>query len=287
MKIAVTGATGFVGGELVSYLKAQGHEVIKLQRRSIAAPDERFFDVRSVDSIPDLTGIDALIHTAFLKYDPIVLYDSSEINIAMTLALEKACHKADTKFVFLSTMSAHEEAVSHYGKHKYDLEQKLDSNKDLIFKLGLVIGSKGLFDTIKTAISKGAFIPLVGSGMQPIQTILVTDVCRIIEKAITTNMIGAYTIGSEKVYTLKDLYAAIAKRLGKKPVFISVPYALVNMALSTIEILRIPFNVSKENLLGLKQLKAFDTKNDLNKLGISILDMDEALDKLMANKTNS
>jgi NADH dehydrogenase len=287
MKIAVTGATGFVGGELVSYLKAQGHEVIKLQRRSIAAPDERFFDVRSVDSIPDLTGIDALIHTAFLKYDPIVLYDSSEINIAMTLALEKACHKAGTKFVFLSTMSAHAEAVSHYGKHKYDLEKQLESDKDLIFKLGLVIGSRGLFDTLKNAISKGAFIPLVGSGTQPIQTILVTDVCRIIEKSITTNMTGAYTIGSEKVYTLKDLYTAIAKRLDKKPIFISVPYALVNMALSTIEALRIPFNVSKENLLGLKQLKAFDTKNDLNKLGISILDMDEALDKLMANKTNS
>jgi hypothetical protein len=54
----------------------------------------------------------------------------------------------------------------------------------------------------------------------------------------------------------------------------------VSVALGTIETLRIPFNVSQENLLGLKQLKAFDTKHDLEKLGVPILDMDGALDQL-------
>jgi nucleoside-diphosphate-sugar epimerase len=283
MKIAVTGATGFIGAELVGYLTAQGHEVIRLQRRSISGPTDRFYDVRSTDSIPDLTGMDALIHTAFVKYDPISMPDSSAVNITATLALEKACHKAGAKFIFLSTMSAHADAVSRYGRHKYDLEQKLDASRDLIFKLGLVIGSRGLFDSIRTAISKGAFIPLVGSGAQPIQTIAVTDVCRIIEQAIIHNMTGSYTIGTEKVYTLRDLYAATALRLNKKPVFISVPYFLVNFALSAIELLRIPFNVSKENLLGLRQLKAFDTKNDLDRLGVTILDMDQALDQQMKN----
>ncbi len=280
MKIAVTGATGFVGGELVRYLTAAGHEVIKLQRRTAGAPDERFYDLRSVDSIPDLTGVDAVVHTAFLKYDKKNLPDSSEFNIRGALALEKACHASGTKFVFLSTMSAHSEAISRYGKHKYDIEQQLDKSKDLILRLGLVVGRKGLFDTIKTAISKGAFIPLVGSGSQPIQTIAVTDVCRIAEKAISENITGAYTIGTERVYTLRDLYAAIAARLGKKPTFVSVPYGVVSLALGTIETLRIPFNVSQENLLGLKQLKAFETKEDLQKLGVSIMDMDETLDKL-------
>ena len=280
MKIAITGATGFVGGELVRYFTAAGHEVIKLQRRSVIASDERFYDVRSADSIPDLTGVDAVIHAAFLKYDKKNLPDSSEFNISGALALEKACHQAGAKFVFLSTMSAHSEAISHYGKHKYDIEQQLDKKSDLIFKLGLVVGRKGLFDTIKTAISKGAFIPLVGSGSQPIQTIAVTDVCRIIEHSLQKGMTGIYCIGTEKVYTLRDLYGAIAARLGKMPVFVSVPYGVVSLALSTIETLRIPFNVSQENLLGLKQLKAFDTKGDLDKLGVTIMDMDETLDKL-------
>ena len=115
-------------------------------------------------------------------------------------------------------------------------------------------------------------------------SLMITDICRIIEKAILNNMTGIYTLGTEKVYTLKDLYAAIALRLNKKPVFISVPYELVDIALGTIEALRIPFNVSKENLLGLKQLKAFETKDDIKKLGVSISDMDESLDQLMNNR---
>lgn len=280
MKIAITGATGFVGGELVDYFTAAGHDVIKLQRRSIHADNERFYDIRSTDSIPDLTGVDAVIHTAFLKFDKKNLPDSSEFNIRAALALEKVCHQVGAKFVFLSTMSAHAEAISRYGKHKYDIEQLLDKSKDLVFRLGLVVGRKGLFDTIKTAISKGAFIPLVGSGSQPIQTVAVTDVCLIIETAIKNKMTGAYTLGTERVYTLRDLYAAIAARLGKKPVFVSVPYFAVSFALNTIETLRIPFNVSQENLLGLKQLKAFETKSDLEKLGVSVMDMDQTLDKL-------
>lgn len=281
MKIAVTGATGFVGGELVRYLTAQGHEVLKLQRTTFGRPGERFYDVRSVDSIPKLDGVDALVHTAFVKYDKKSLPDSSDFNIRAALGLEAACRRVGAQFVFLSTMSAHEEAISHYGKHKYDIEQQLDQSRSLVFKLGLVIGEKGLFNTIRTAIEKSAFIPLVGSGSQPIQTIAVTDVCRIIEKAIMEKRVGNYILGTEKVYTLRDFYAAIATRLGKKPTFISVPYSLVSLALNTIELLRIPFNVSNENLLGLKQLKAFDTKKSLDALGVSILDMDQALDTLM------
>jgi NADH dehydrogenase len=285
MKIAITGSTGFIGSELVSYFMAQGHEVIKLQRRSITAPDERFFDVRSPHSIPDLRGIDALIHTAFLKYDSRKNPDSSDINISMALALEQACRDAGCAFVFLSTMSAHVDAISHYGKHKYEIEQRLDRSYSLILRLGLVIGRQGLFDTIRTAIAKSSFIPLVGSGSQPIQTIAMTDICRIIETALNKKMKGLYSVGSEKVYTLRELYIAIAERLHKKPTFIAIPYMAVDIALSAIAVLRIPFNVSKENLLGLKQLRAFDTSEDIKKIGVPVMDMTQALDKLMKANT--
>jgi hypothetical protein len=77
------------------------------------------------------------------------------------------------------------------------------------------------------------------------------------------------------------MYAAIADKMGKKPTFVSLPYSLVSAGLNTIELLRIPLNVSNENLLGLKQLKAFDTKADLEKLGVTIADMDTALNQLL------
>jgi hypothetical protein len=122
-----------------------------------------------------------VIHTAFLKYDKNNLPDSSEFNISGALALEKACHQAGTGkslCVSIHYVSPWRSDLACSGdKHKDDIEQQLDAKRDLIFKLGLVVGRKGSFDTIKTAISKRAFIPLVGSGSQPIQTIAVTDVC--------------------------------------------------------------------------------------------------------------
>ena len=199
----------------------------------------------------------------------------------MALALELACRDTGCAFVFLSTMSAHSDAISHYGRHKYEIEQRLDHSYSLIFRLGLVIGRQGLFDTIRTTIAKSSLIPLVASGSQPIQTIAVTDICHIIETALGKKMKGLYSIGSEKVYTLRELYIAIAERLHKKPTFISIPYIAVDIALSAIDMLKIPFNVSKENLLGLKQLRSFDTADDIKKIGVPIMDMTQALDKLM------
>ncbi len=45
MRIAVTGASGLIGGALVPHLRAQGHEVVRLVRRpSPTAPDEITWD---------------------------------------------------------------------------------------------------------------------------------------------------------------------------------------------------------------------------------------------------
>lgn len=219
MKIAVTGADGFPGRELVSYLSAQGHEVIRLQQESIAGPMDRFFDMRSVHSIPDLMGIDVLLHADYIGYDPRHCPDSTDINISTAMALQSACRKAGVKFIFLSAMSAHADAVSPYGKHKYEIEQRLDLSQDLVLKSGLIIGNGGIVKKIKEQLTKSPFIRL-GKGVQTIQIIDVFDLCPIIEKAIVTNATGIYHIATEKAYPIRDIYHTIGKKLNKKPIFL-------------------------------------------------------------------
>ncbi|ARF54981.1 TIGR01777 family oxidoreductase [Streptomyces gilvosporeus] len=65
MRIAITGSTGLIGTELVRSLKADGHDVVRLVRRTPAAPDEVRWDPRrqEVDTA-GLAGCEALVHLA-------------------------------------------------------------------------------------------------------------------------------------------------------------------------------------------------------------------------------
>ena len=65
MKIAVTGSSGFLGTALVSSLRSDGHEVLRLVRRAPGALDEVKWDplVGTVD-VAALSGVEAVIHLA-------------------------------------------------------------------------------------------------------------------------------------------------------------------------------------------------------------------------------
>jgi nucleoside-diphosphate-sugar epimerase len=121
---------------------------------------------------------------------------------------------------------------------------------------------------------------LVAGGKQPVQPVYIGDVIKVIAQCVVEKRTGTYTVATARVYTMKELFTAIAAKAGKKPFFISVPYWLVSFGISIIEILHLPFPVSRENLLGLKQLQSADTSDDLNKLGVTLLDLKESIDLL-------
>lgn len=65
MKIAITGASGFIGTALVPFLRADGHEVLRLVRRPPTTSDELSWDPRAGTVDMDrLAGVDAVIHLA-------------------------------------------------------------------------------------------------------------------------------------------------------------------------------------------------------------------------------
>ena len=67
MKVAVTGSSGLIGAALAESLRADGHEVVRLVRRSPRAANELRWDPRAVDAGVNwttLTGIDACVNLA-------------------------------------------------------------------------------------------------------------------------------------------------------------------------------------------------------------------------------
>ncbi len=65
MKIAITGASGLIGTALVTSLRGDGHEVLRLVRRPAGAPDEVSWDpAAGTADLGALTGVEAGVHLA-------------------------------------------------------------------------------------------------------------------------------------------------------------------------------------------------------------------------------
>ena len=67
MKVAVTGSSGMIGGALTASLRGEGHEVVRLVRRTPAAAGEVAWDPAARDGaiVPGaLDGVTAMIHLA-------------------------------------------------------------------------------------------------------------------------------------------------------------------------------------------------------------------------------
>lgn len=124
MILAVTGATGFVGGALIERALAAGHQVRALTRREQAERPGVTWIAGDLANPGDLcAGADAVIHIAGVVNAP----DRAGFaagNIAGTEAIVAAAQAAGVRrFVHVSSLAAREPELSNYGWSKADAER--------------------------------------------------------------------------------------------------------------------------------------------------------------------
>jgi len=156
MKIAVTGATGFIGRYIVRHLSDQGHSLRCWHRTSSDRSGLEAVDLTWVEgglgdaasALELLEGCDAVVHAALhhpgggFRGGEGDILDFAEKNILGTLQLVEAARSAHVgRFVFVSTCAVHEKilddrpldeahplwATSHYGAHKAAIEKFVHS----------------------------------------------------------------------------------------------------------------------------------------------------------------
>ncbi|MDG2207136.1 MAG: NAD(P)-dependent oxidoreductase [Pirellulales bacterium] len=159
MRIAVTGATGFLGRYIVQQLLAEGHTCRCWWRKQSASgarsehPAIEWIegDLRNRASHAELvSGCDALVHAALYRVLGLGTFRGSEgdlstfaeINLLGSLRLfETALEAENCRIVFVSTCAVHEQILedrpldenhpttplTHYGAHKAALEQFVQS----------------------------------------------------------------------------------------------------------------------------------------------------------------
>ena len=122
MRLAVTGATGFVGGHLLDAAAKAGHQVAALARRPQPPRNRVEWIAGSLDDRAALDrlveGADAVIHVAGVVNAPDAAGFEAR-NVLGTGAILSAAEKAGiARFVHVSSLAAREPRLSQYGASK-------------------------------------------------------------------------------------------------------------------------------------------------------------------------
>jgi nucleoside-diphosphate-sugar epimerase len=192
LRIAVTGATGFVGKSLLPLLMAAGQRLSVLVRNPTVgqfADDIRMVtgDLQNVSALLDLTqNTDVVLHIAGVV-SAVRRADFMTANCEGTVALAKAAKANGVKrFVYVSSLAAREPSLTAYGESKAAAEQAL-STMDLdvcVLRPAAVYGpgDTATLPLLQALMSRTAFIP--GAANAAFAMIHVSDVARALADAV-------------------------------------------------------------------------------------------------------
>jgi UDP-glucose 4-epimerase len=116
MKIAVTGATGFIGTSLLPALESQGHSMMPVPRDALACVSPGLF--AAADAVVHLAGI------AHTRGVPDAAYRVVNADLPAKVA-EAARQAGARRFVFISSSHAETHTHTGYGASKAEAERQL------------------------------------------------------------------------------------------------------------------------------------------------------------------
>lgn len=287
--VAITGANGFLGRHLCRHFASHEWSVRALVRDpsqfALGGPNIAPFHCSLPNDIDAkaFAGVRALIHCAYATQttSPAEARLVNEEGTARVLALARASHVP--RFVFVSSTSAHEGALSYYGQSKLAVEQQLDAGRDLILRPGLVLGRDGgLFVRLSAALKRFGVIPLFGGGGRPLQTVHVDDLCLAAARAIERGLVGRLVVAEPDALSTSELFRLVARKMGRRCFLIPIPVRPALLALGLSERLGLGLPLTSENVLGSLSLTYQPSQRDLDTIGIKLRNASESLDDLLA-----
>ncbi|WP_209329499.1 NAD-dependent epimerase/dehydratase family protein [Lunatimonas salinarum] len=254
MKILVTGASGFVGQNLLIFLKRENaNDILPISIRK---------------ELPlDLPFARHYIHLAGKAHDLKKTADDQayfDVNYELTKKLYDRFLQDPTSqtFIFISSVKAAKDVVegvltedvacnpvTPYGKSKLLAEQyilsHLPENKRVYILRPCMIhgpGNKGNLNLLYSFASKGLPYPLAAFDNQR-SFLSVENLCFVInqlmEKPIPS---GIYQVADDETYSTNDLIRIMALSLGKSPRLWKVPAGLITTAAKIGDRLHLPLN---------------------------------------------
>jgi nucleoside-diphosphate-sugar epimerase len=243
-KVAITGASGYVGSAIARAFRGQGWEVLELGRQS----SPRF--ALGEEVVVDWTGVDALVHCAW-AFDVKGWEQAERINVHGSLRLLET---GPRRGVFISSLSCFEGCKSLYGKGKLEVESEALKLGYAVVRPGLVYGGEagGMMGSLENAVKASPLVPLIGDGSYPQYPVHEDDLAELVFRLceMPDPPGGPIAAASGEAIPFKQLLARVAARHGRQPAFVPVPWRMIWAGLKTFEALGLKPPFRSDSLVG-------------------------------------
>jgi nucleoside-diphosphate-sugar epimerase len=234
-RVAVTGASGFIGRHVTAALAARGDVPVAIARPFHAATLANAF--RNVDTIVHLAGLTAAVRDQDLLI----------ANLDGTRTIAEAAAAAGARMIHVSSLAAAGPApasapraeddapapITPYGRSKLEGERAVVATTGLrwtILRPGAVYGpgTNALLPLFRAAAF--GILPLAGREGAAYTFVHIDDVVRAITAAIDIEFTGPVFVGHPRPVSTRELMEAVRAASGGTATIVRVPLALTRIA---------------------------------------------------------
>ena len=259
-RVLLTGATGFVGGDVLKRLVSSGFVPVCVVRDPDKfAPRAGSFAGAEIAVVQgDVTSAAAIQRAAdqsdlAIHMVGIIMERRhntfSRVHYEGTRNVVSACQAAGIKrFIHMSALGTRPDAVSKYHQSKYMAEQLVkQSGLDwTIFRPSVIHGPEGefmeLMKTFACSMLLPPFMPYFGKGQARVQPVDVRDVAACFVKALAqrSTIHQTYELGGPATYSFRQIMQMILRETGRKRLLLPVPYWLASLDAAFLELMPNP-----------------------------------------------
>ena len=243
MKIFLTGSTGYVGSFILQDLIKAGHFVRCLVRsahsnKQLASLPVEYIagDATKPDTLVNiLAGCDAVIHLVAIIHESRLRGITFEsVNLAATKNMVEAARSQGVhRFLYMSALGAHPEAITPYLRSKGRAEELVRRSglNYTVFRPSFIFGpGGGVYGMLARMVrlSPLGFIPIFGSGGYKHQPVSIQNVSQGFVRALEepAAFYKTYNVGGPQVLTYRQQLSALGRSIDKKVRQISVPISI-------------------------------------------------------------
>ena len=265
LTVAVVGATGFVGRNVVRQLADGGHRVIAISREGTrrrewpASVETRAADVVSGTGLDDaLAGADAVVHLVAIPRERRgVRFE--DVNVLGTVNAVAAADRAGVRrFVHLSALGVTDDPKLGYLSSKWRGEAAVRSSALdwLVLRPSLLFGpGDGFFSLVRTTLRwwSPGIVAIPGKGDATFQPLAVDDLARGIARVVADPARSGEVIelGGPEHITYRGIVDAVMRATGMRRLKLNLPIPIISALTAVTDRILPIFPVSHDQIQSL------------------------------------